>query len=343
MKALVYELNGKLSVLEREKPAPKQGEALIRVYRAGICGSDIVAWQGGFSRIVNPVVLGHEIAGVVEGVNATGNANVSPGDKVAVEPLISCGVCEPCRQGYYNVCRKLGLYGLDKDGGFTSFICVPVERLHRIPEGMSMDRAAFTEPTAVAVHMIRRSGLLFGQTAAVFGAGPIGILVALVAQKAGASRVVVTDINEHRLKLAKKLGFHTLHAAQENSSARMKDFFGAEGADISFELAASPHSLAAAVEVTKVRGVIVAGGMFKQSPVIDLQQVTMKEQHVLGTRVYTYSDFHEALRLLNDADFPVEELISKRIRVEEAIEQGFQAIKNGEDLMKVLIRFNESL
>lgn len=339
MKALVYELNEKLSVLEREKPVPKAGEALIKVNFAGICGSDIVAWQGGFTRIESPVILGHEIAGVIEEVNVAGQATVALGDRVVIEPLISCGECEPCSKGYYNVCRELGLIGLDRDGGFTSYVCAPVERLHRIPDSISMERAVFTEPVAVAVHMVRRSGLTSGQSVAVFGAGPIGLLVALAAREERASHIVIADINEHRLAFARELGFQTIDAKEEDSLARMRAQFSVEGADIAFELAASSHSLENAINVAKIRGVIVAGGMFKKPPAIDLQQVTMKEQHVVGTRVYTFNDFEAALRLLSRPEIPVEQLVSKKVGIEDAIKQ-FMAIKNGEDLMKVLIRFD---
>lgn len=341
MKALVYELNEKLSIQERSKPVPKPGEALIKVKLAGICGSDIIAWKGGFTRIVNPVILGHEFAGIVEAINPNGPTSINPGDRVAVEPLLACGKCEACRKGYYNVCRKLGLLGLDRDGGFTSYVCAPLERLHLIPDTVSMERAVFAEPLAVALHMVRRSRLAFGQSVAVFGAGPIGVLVAMVARESGASTIAISDINEHRLQRVRDLGFSAVDARTDDATDYMKSLFGEEGADISFELAASPQALEAAIKVAKVRGVVVAGGMFKKPPVIDLQQVTMKEQLVVGTRTYTFEDFEAAIRLLNRPDLPVEALISKEVHVEEAIEQGFYAIKNGEDLMKVLIRFND--
>jgi threonine dehydrogenase-like Zn-dependent dehydrogenase len=182
---------------------------------------------------------------------------------------------------------------------------------------------------------------VFGQTAAIFGAGPIGVLVAMVAREAGASRIAISDINEHRLRRVRELGFHAVDARLENSAELMKSHFGEEGADVSFEVAASPHSLDAAIRVAKIRGVVLAGGMFKKPPTIDLQQVTMREQTVVGTRVYNFDDFAAALRLLERPDFPVESLVSRVVRVEDAIEQGFMAIRSGEDLMKVLIRFDD--
>lgn len=340
MKALVYELNEKLSIQERNVPVPEQGEALVKVKLAGICGSDIVAWQGGFKRIVRPVILGHEFTGVIKSLNSDRPTPFKAGDPVTVEPLISCGTCEACRKGHYHVCRTLGLLGLDYDGGFTSYVRVPLHRIHPLPASMPDERAVFAEPTAVAVHMVRRSGLQVGGTVAIYGAGPIGLLVAMVARVAGASRIVLSDINAYRLKLAESLGFETVDAKLENAVERVKAHFGIEGSDIAFELAASPIALNNAIETAKIRGTVVAGGMFKQPPVIDLQKVSIREQTIVGTRVYNFTDFDAALKLLADPSFPVDRLISRVVGLEEAIEHGFVAIKNGEDLMKVLIRLD---
>lgn len=341
VKALVYELNEKLSIQEKPVPEPREGEALVRVTLAGICGSDIVAWQGGFKRITKPVILGHEFSGVIERINSDEPQPFSVGDPVTVEPLISCGHCEACRKGYYHVCRTLGLLGLDYDGGFTSYVRVPLNRIHPLPASMPDERAVFAEPTAVAVHMVRRSGLQVGGTAAIFGAGPIGLLVAMVARVAGASHIVLSDINEHRLRMAEEMGFETVDARTDDAAAQVKARFGVEGADIAFELAASPIALNNAIETAKIRGTVVAGGMFKQPPVIDLQKVSIREQTVVGTRVYNFTDYDAALKLLADPAFPVEKLISRIVGLEDAIEQGFTAIKNGENLMKVLIRLGE--
>jgi (R,R)-butanediol dehydrogenase/meso-butanediol dehydrogenase/diacetyl reductase len=337
MKAIIYEPNEKLYVDEKPRPVIKSGEVLVKVQLAGICGSDMVAWQGGFKRIVNPVILGHEFAGEIVEIADLGDNRLSVGDRVVLEPLVTCGQCEACLKGYYNVCRKLKVIGLDQDGGFTTYVKAQANRVHLIPDTLPMERAVFCEPLAVAIHMVRRVDLQFGSTVAVFGAGPIGVLVAMVAREAGASKIIVTDLNDYRLNLVKELGIDVIDAKADNIKTTFMEYFGVEGADVSFELAASPHTLAMALDITKIRGTILAGGIFKNQPAVDLQKITLKEQHLIGTRVYTFTDFEAAIRLLNQLDFPIEKLISKHVTLNEAIDQGFQAIKNGEDVMKVLI------
>ncbi|MEW9674090.1 zinc-binding dehydrogenase [Ammoniphilus sp. 3BR4] len=338
MKALVYEPTDHISIQEKLEPELRPGEVLIKVKCAGICGSDIVAWQGGFKRIQQPVILGHEIAGEIVKIYDQGQNGLSIGDRVVYEPLEVCGECEACLKGSYNVCRNIKVIGLDRDGGFTSYVRVPIERIHRLPATLPDERAVFCEPVAVAVHMVQRAGLRFGQTVAVFGAGPIGMLVAMVARRAGASKILVADINPYRLGLAEDLGFDVLDAKEEGATSRLQEYFGKEGADVSFELAASKQTVDWALDVTKIRGTILSGGIFKSPPPVDLQKITLKELHLVGTRLYTFSDFEAAIDLLNQMDFPVEKLISKYVSLDEAIDKGFQAIVNGEDVMKVLIK-----
>ncbi len=336
MKALVYDARETISVAEHDVPSPSRGEVLVKVKWAGICGSDLVAWNGGFKRIVKPVILGHEFTGEIVEIGGDSELSLKAGQHVVVEPLIACGQCEACRTGHYNVCRKLRLIGLDVDGGFASYVSVPSYRIHPIPDTLSYERAALCEPIAVAIHMVRRTNLLVGDTVTILGAGPIGVLVAMIARKAGASKIVISDVNRYRLNLVKELGFQAL----DGNLSKKEDFLsylGEEGSDVTFELAAQESTLWLSTEVTKIRGTILAGGIFKNPPPIALQELTLKEQQMIGSRVYTFSDFEAAINLLMDKEFNPEVLISRRVSINEAIPQGFEAIKKGEDVMKVLI------
>lgn len=337
MKALVYSPPDKIDVVERPEPVVKPYEALIKVKLGGICGSDMVAWQGGFKRITEPVILCHEMTGELVEYYEGQEGKLPIGTRVVVEPIESCGECEACKTGHYNVCRKLKVIGLDRDGGFASYVSVPVERIHAIPDSLSYERAVLIEPTAVAIHMAARTGMKFGDKIAIFGAGPIGLLTAIIAKKAGASKIIITDINDYRIGLAKELGFDVIDGKSSDVKKMFMEQFGAEGSDISFELAANPSTLDMAIDITKIRGTILAGGLFKKLPTIDLQKITLKEQHLVGTRLYTYSDFDTAIDFLNRDEFPVEKLITKQLSIVEAIESGFHAIKNGENVMKIII------
>src|SRR5690606_38916289 len=186
------------------EPVPGAGEVLVEVAHVGVCGSDLLIWEGGLSRVRPPVVLGHEFCGTV--VDANGAPGVRAGDRVAVEPLLTCGRCHPCRNGAAHVCRALRLIGIDVDGAAARLVRVSADRLHRLPDGLPLRDAALTEPTSVAVHMVRRAGVSFGDTVAVLGGGPVGALVAIVARYAGAARVVVSEPNPARRAILAGLG-----------------------------------------------------------------------------------------------------------------------------------------
>jgi len=337
MKALVYDAKEDLFVSEYSDPIPKSGEVVVKIKWAGICGSDMLAWNGGFKRITKPVVLGHEFIGeIVEIASEEDKDKFKIGQRVAVEPLLSCGRCEACRTGNYHVCRNLKILGLDRDGGMAAYAAVPSHCLHPLPEGITWEKAALCEPIAVAVHMVRRTGLKIGDKVAIFGAGPIGLSLGMVAKKAGASKIVLTEINDFRINLARELEFEVVDAKKDPTDALMS-IFGEEGADVSFEASATVETLNTALRVTKIRGTILLGGVFKKPPSFDAQSSTLKEQAIIGTRVYNFLDFKTAIELLTHEDFKAEKLISRKISIDDAISKGFSAIKNGEEVMKILI------
>jgi threonine dehydrogenase-like Zn-dependent dehydrogenase len=233
----------------------------------------------------------------------------------------------------------LRVIGLDSDGGFAPYASVPSIRIHEIPDSISYDRAALCEPVTVAVHMVRRAGVKVGDSVAILGAGPIGILVAMVAREAGASKIVLSDINPFRLNLAKEFGFKVLNGNEAGRDAFL-DYLGEEGADVTFELAAQESTINLVTAITKIRGTILPGGIFKNPPRLQMQEMTLKEQHFLGSRLYNFSDFEAAIDLLEKETFGVEKLITKKLSIDEVIPKGFEAIKNGEDVMKVLIKMD---
>lgn len=335
MNAIVYDGPGKLSY--RQVPSPKAisaGDVLIKVSYAGICGSDIVIWQGNLTRVVPPVVLGHEFIGVVEEAMTD---EVKPGDRVVVEPLISCGQCLSCRTGNYHVCRTLTLQGVDVNGAFTQHVVSPISKVFKVPDGVSDQESALVEPLAVAVHMVRRAGVQMGDYVAVLGAGPIGMLVAAVAREMGARKVVLVEINPFRVDLAKSMGMNVINGATENAKDIIMAETDMEGADVTFELAGHPSTAALMTDITRVRGTVLQGSVFKQPPPLQLQHITLKEQCLIGSRVYQSKDYLTAIQLLNDKRVDVKPLISIVLPLCEAIEKGFNAIKRGDPLMKVLI------
>jgi (R,R)-butanediol dehydrogenase/meso-butanediol dehydrogenase/diacetyl reductase len=337
MKALVYHGKDSIALDEMKEPEVQEGEALIKVHYAGICGSDLMIWHGALARIVPPVILGHEFCGEIVKIKGQPQGDLTVGDRVAVEPLINCGVCLPCRMGLYHVCRRLRLIGVDVDGGFASWVKAPFHRIYKLAPGASMEMAALSEPTAVAVHMVRRSGLQVGDFAVILGGGPIGLLVAQVARACGAGRVFISEINDFRLGLARELGFGVIDPRKGDPIREVLDMTEGEGADVVFEETGLPEAAAQMIAMTRVRGRILLGGVHKKPAPVDLQNVVIKEIELVGSRVYDFRDFRTALDMLNDGRVKGASLITKKIRLDEIITEGFDVIQGGGQVMKILV------
>ncbi|WP_276358366.1 zinc-dependent alcohol dehydrogenase [Cohnella caldifontis] len=335
MKALVYEDKGRIQVQDRDIPTPAAGELLVRVSHTGICGTDLHVWHGGMKRVKPPVILGHEFSGVVEQAGSS-SSEFEQGDRVTVEPLITCGVCPACRAGFYNVCSNLKLLGVDTDGAMAHYVVVPEHRTYRLSDRLSLKDAAFVEPLAVCVHMVERSGLESGQTCLVVGGGPIGLITAFAARLKGAN-VLISEMNAYRIQLAQGYGFDVINPLQGDLRGKIRDATAAKGVDVSFEATGSPQGTTACVENTGIRGTVAICGLPKQLHEVDTYQFIAKELSVYGSRVYTRSDYEQALALIESGRFKPEWLISRTVSLDEAIEHGFEAIQRGDALMKVLI------
>jgi 2-desacetyl-2-hydroxyethyl bacteriochlorophyllide A dehydrogenase len=285
--------------LKREIPSAKQGEVLLKVLMTGICGTDLTIFQGKFdpARSLPPLIPGHEICGTVEGVGG-GVEGWKPGDRVAVDPLISCGKCHACVNGYPHVCTTLKLLGVDRDGGFAEYVTVSADRLHRLPGSISDVEGAMVEPVAVAVHDVRRGELAIGESVMVVGGGPIGQLIAMVARAAGAGNVAVAEVNTHRLGIAGSAGFATYQPKDADFRARVKADHGGVGPDVVFDATGSAAGLQSAIDCVRVRGRIVQVGIPKGIVELDLRRINFAELSLVGTRVYGRSDFAAAIGLL---------------------------------------------
>ncbi|WP_239149732.1 alcohol dehydrogenase catalytic domain-containing protein [Streptomyces sp. SID12501] len=236
---------------------PGPGEVTIEVAYCGICGSDLHEYADGphaipvgdphpESGVAAPIVLGHEFCGTVTQVGG-GVTGVSPGERVAVEPHYRCGNCPRCLAGEYNICRHFGFAGLMGHGGLAEHTTVPAYMLHRLPEQVSLEQAAVFEPAAVALHAVRRAGIRPGESVAVLGLGPIGLLVTQLAARYGAGRIVAADRSSARRELALRLG-----AAE--TGADLADVVGGEGADLVFEAVGSEDTLRACLAATRRGG-----------------------------------------------------------------------------------------
>lgn len=278
-------------------PQPQPRQVRIRTLLAGICGSDVHIYLGHHPTAKTPIVQGHEFVGVIDALGDDANQTLKIGTRVVVEPLISCGVCEACRQGHLHVCRRLNLLGIHQDGAFAEYLLAPSQKVIIVPDDLPDRVAVLAEPFAVGVHVCRRAALEPGVRVLVVGAGPIGLIVAMVAQSIGA-QVTLSEISPKRLQQAADFGFTTIDA-KEDPSQQATQITDGDGFDAVFEVSGSEPGLRLAIEAARVRATIVQVGFFSKPPQADLFKLALKELSLVGSRVYTHEDFRRSVRLLD--------------------------------------------
>lgn len=335
MQAGVYGGVDSLKLQEWPKPELNSGEMLVKVRYAGICGTDMMIHAGKHPRVVPPRVLGHEIFGSVVETRASAETPIKEGDRVAVFPLISCGRCAPCLEGNAHVCEKLGLLGIDIDGGFAEYVKVTPEQLIPVPEGVEDEQAALVEPLSVAVHVVRTSGFTAGDTALVTGAGPIGNLIAQVLKAAGARQVLISEAKPFRRELAAKMGFNVVNPLELKPVEMIRQLSGESFADHVFEATGSTAAYRDAVQSCKVRGHITFVGLPKNPPEVDVLNLVFKEIRTSGARVYTPKDFRVAISLLEHNAVDVKSVVTDRLPLKD-IEEGLRRMHDPDHSLKIL-------
>ena len=314
MKALVY--TGPNSAEVRDVPAPsaKEGEVELDIQFCGVCGSDIGIYSGKHPRAKAPLVFGHEFLGRL---TADGK-RLRKGDRVVAFPLLTCGKCLACRTGNSHVCNDLHLIGIDRDGGMCERLCVDEDILFRVPDGVSDRAAVITEPLAVIVRAIHQAGFMAMETAAVIGAGTMGILTGIMLRYAGASKVFISDISEGRLRLAEELGMIPVDSTKEDVVETVKAATGGEGCDVVFECSGSAQAASQITSVTRVRGRICIVSNPTTPHEVDLRQMSFKELSLVGTRVYTKEEFGQAVELTSTLMPQLEKVVTHIVPLEAA-------------------------
>ncbi len=334
MNAAQYIGNGALEVVDTEGAPPRPGEVQLKVAYTGICGTDLHILHGAMdARVTMPAVLGHEMAGCVASIG-DGVEGWAVGDPATVMPLVSCGDCTACRSGASHICYRLIFLGIDAPGSMQSHWNVPADVLVRLPTDLSLQTAALAEPTAVAVHDVRRSGLVPSERTVVVGAGPIGLLIASVARAVGAE-VVVFEPNELRRQVAVALDLVAVDPMAEDVASWVDGWTEGAGADVAFEVSGTAAGMGSAIGCLGARGRAVVVGIHATPPAVDLFRVFWRELTLIGARVYERSDYEEAVRLLAAGAIPSDTLITDVMPLDRVTE-AFRVMDAGES-MKILL------
>jgi len=307
---------------EVDTPRPADDEVLIRVESSGVCGSDVILYsQGriGDNVVTEPHVLGHEFCGTV----AEMGANVTHreiGMRVAVEPSFPCRTCEFCRAGRYNICPHLRFMGLPPTrGAYAEYATVPHDFAHPVPETMSTDAAAMVEPLAVAVHAVELAELRPGDTVAVLGLGPIGLLTATVARISGAGTVYGTDLLPYRLERSRDYGVDVpINAGELDPIEAIRGATNGRGVDVAFEAAGAIETPHQAVELVKPGGVVVMIGICEQEEIpLGFTPARRKELVIKWCRRFVRS-FPRAIELASSRSVNLDALVTHRFPLEKA-------------------------
>jgi len=336
MQAAYYEGNRTITTGASIPQTPGPDEVRIDVAYCGICGTDLHIYLGHMDkRVKMPQIMGHEMSGVIAeaGADVTG---WQVGDRVVVRPLAPCGHCPACETGHAHICYNLKFLGIDTPGALQGSWTVPAYTLHAIPDDLPLDKAALIEPLAVACHDVRLGDVQPGEHVVVIGGGPIGTLVALVAQQTGA-HVIVSEVSPFRVNLAREIGLDAVNPQEMDLVALVDERTGGAGADVVFEVSGSAAGAAVMTDLVRTRGRIVIVAIFSQAPPVNLHRFFWRELQLRGARVYEPEDFEKAIDLAARGVLPLERLISAK---EPLANLGavFQQIESDPKLMKVLIK-----
>ena len=337
MKQQVMTEPGKIIFRDVPVPQPGPGQALVRIKRIGICGSDIHVYHGKHSGTDYPVTQGHEVSGqlVQLGEGVTG---LSVGQKVTIEPQVVCGECYPCRHGKYNLCEKLKVMGFQTTGTASEYFAVDAAKITPLPDSMSYDEGAMIEPLAVTVHAARHYEELAGANVAILGCGPIGILLAQSCKALGAAKVMITDVSDYRLELARQCGADVVvNTRNVNFGDAMVEAFGPDKADVIYDCAGNNTTMGQAIRYARKGSKIVLVAVFAGMASVDLFTLNDHELDLDTTMMYRHEDYVEAIRLVNEGKIHLKPLMSKHFAFTDYLEAYHYIEANRETTMKVLV------
>lgn len=338
MKAAVYQGNQTFASGTSEPIAPGSGEVRLNVAYCGVCGTDVHIYHGAMDgRVEPPQIIGHEASAEVAEIGE-GVQDVTVGDRVAVRPL-QFGETTPFDKGCPHVGKNLKFIGIDTPGAMQGSWTVPAYTLHKLPETVSLEHGAMIEPVAVACHDVRLGEVRESENCVVIGGGPIGLLIGLVAQGRGA-RVMVSEVNAARLKLAESLGLQTVNPSDQDLTKAVAAYTGDAMADVVFEVSGSAAGVEAMTELPNVRGRIVMVAIHPQPKPVNLFRFFWSEIRMIGARLYEPEDFEEAIAMVAAGRLPVDVLITQVSPIDQT-QEVFQTIDANPEGMKYLIRCGE--
>jgi len=345
MRAAILQNDKEMIVSEAPMPACGDGQVLVKVHWASICGTDLHIYLGEFKeRVKYPRILGHEFSGIITAVGQ-GVSSFKEGDRVVVDPIIWCEQCPACLNGQFNVCRSLKLIGIDIDGGFAEYVAVDAEKVFKVPEKISLREAALAELYGLGVHSARKAAIEPGDRVVVIGAGRLGLAVLDVMKQSAAAWICTVDIQDSRLEIAARMGVDlTINATVEDPVEKILKLTRGMGVDRVIECVGTAAAIDGlempvqqAVRISRSGGRIVVMGLGSQHTPVFWKEAVLKELQILGSRV-TLGDFPRALDLMALNRFHQDMLVSKVYDLDQIVQAFEQLESHPERYIKFLIK-----
>ncbi|MBS3791573.1 alcohol dehydrogenase catalytic domain-containing protein [Candidatus Bipolaricaulota bacterium] len=339
MKAAVFTPDGEINLREREKPTPGEGKVRVKVKNCGVCMTDVHITHGEFS-VEDPVVLGHEFSGIVDEVGP-GVERFNIGDKVAANPIISCGYCSYCKDGRTNFCQNaiiLGGAGRNIiDGGFQEFSVVPQRNLEKLEEHVSFRRGAFAEPLACAIRGINRLQINTGDEILLIGAGPMGLLLLQLLQMQGAAKVIVSELIDERRELALELGAdYSVSPENHEVPEEVRSLSdNKDGVDVAVEAVGNKTAAQTGIESLRRGGKMLIFGVPPEEAEVPVNifDTYFDEIDLFGSYALTKQDFFASISLINGEKLELSSLVSHRLNIDDIL-KAIELTEKGEGLKK---------
>ena len=338
MKAAVLKNWLDLELCDIPVPVPGENEALIKVKRAGVCGSDITVYRGKHMTATVPTVLCHEILGTIESLPEDYDGKFKLGQRVLMNPIISCGKCAACQRGLPWVCENLKLLGIHVDGGFAEYTKVGVDKLVALDEDIPDEVAILGEPFAVGQHVMVNSQVQKGDKIFISGGATVGLYIAVFAKAAGAGRVIISEINEPRRKFVESMGIETINPTETDAMDLMREVTDGHGFDIVYDTSGAPSCVLQMPDLCRCGGKMLSLGLSGDAYPVVIGKVSFKEIKLIGNRLYSQEDFEQGVRFLEDnwREMHLDRMVTDRLGLSE-INKAIQMMLDGTNICKIII------
>ena len=339
MKTIIINKPGDVNIIDTPKPVRKKGEALLKVLYGGICGSDLGTYRGTFAYASYPRIPGHEFSAEIVEIDEN-DRNLKPGMIVTCNPYFNCTKCYSCQRGLVNCCTSNETLGAQRDGAFSEYITMPIERIYD-GKGLPAKTLALIEPFCISYHGMSRADVKAGDNVLVIGAGTIGVLAA-VAAKAKGAKVYISDVAEKKMNYAVEtfgLDGGILNDSHENFIQRVEEITGGNYFDVTIEAVGLPSTFLNCIEAAAYGARVVQIGVGKKNVDFDFTLLQKKELNVFGSRNALKKDFLELIDLVKSGKVDLEKIVTNTYSLDEADKAFSDFDKNAASMLKVVIKF----